>query len=120
MHILYCPPDTMTGYDSTFKTAQVSAIHDDKSLPKRFSLRQNYPNPFNPTTAITFELPASSIVSLKVFDLFGREVTTLVSGQKAPGEYNVTWDGSATANGIYFYRLIAGNVSDTRKMVLAK
>jgi hypothetical protein len=80
----------------------------------------NYPNPFNPTTAISYELSADSHVTLKVYDVLGREVETLVNQNQKVGKYDVTFDGSRLASGVYFYRLVAGNRVMTRKMLLVK
>jgi hypothetical protein len=90
------------------------------TLPREFALSQNYPNPFNPTTSFEFEVPSFEFVSLKVFDVLGREVATLVDEIKQAGEYKVTWDAGKMASGIYFYRLQAGVFVETKKMVLAK
>ena len=90
------------------------------SQPKRFTLSQNYPNPFNPTTTISYELPKESFVSLKVFDLLGREVTTLVSEEMSAGSYSRQWNATNIPSGIYFYRLQAGSFCETKKLVLLK
>jgi hypothetical protein len=98
------------------------------SVPTRYGLMQNYPNPFNPSTAISFQLSAVSAVSLKVFDLLGREVAVLVDETRQPGSYSVQWNALAMPSGIYFYRLQARPLSggqnaeyvETRKMVLVK
>ncbi len=90
------------------------------SSPRSFELFQNYPNPFNPTTAISFQLPAVSKVSLKIYDLLGRQVETLVNREMTPGVYQVSFDGSKLASGVYFYRLRAGNFVQTRKLLLLK
>ena len=89
-------------------------------IPKQFSLSQNYPNPFNPATTIKFALPKDVNVTLKIYDLLGREVKTLVNEIKKSGYYEVSFDGSSLASGIYFYRLEAGTFVDTKKMVLVK
>jgi len=96
-------------------------------LPKAFSLMQNSPNPFNPSTTIAFSVPEAmpAYVSLEVFDLRGRMVRTLVEGEREAGSYAVFWDGTDNAgrkvpSGVYFYRIQAGNYSQTRKMVLLK
>ena len=89
-------------------------------VPKTFALQQNYPNPFNPSTTIIFELPKTAHVNLKVFDILGREVVLLVNERKAPGKYEVKFDGSNLASGVYFYRIQAGDFVQTRKLVLLK
>ena len=100
----------------------ITSLHLSSSdhLPGEFSLEQNYPNPFNPSTNIGFAVPVGSFVSLKLYDLLGRAVATLVSEVLAPGSYEVTFDGVGLASGIYFYRLQAGPFVQTRKLVLQK
>ncbi len=85
-----------------------------------FTLEQNYPNPFNPTTAIGFQLSAVGHVSLKVYDVLGKEVSTLVNEVKPAGKYKVEFNGSNLASGIYFYCIEAGNYHSIKKMVLIK
>ena len=89
-------------------------------IPSKYSLSQNYPNPFNPTTNIRFDLPKSGSVKLVVFDALGREVATLVNEKLAPGTYEVDWDGSSYASGVYFYKLMTGEYVDVKKMLLLK
>jgi M6 family metalloprotease-like protein len=89
-------------------------------VPAQFSLDQNYPNPFNPATNLRYQINLAEFVSLKIFDILGREVETLVSGEKRPGKYEIVWDASRFASGIYFYRLSAGGISRVRKMILLK
>jgi len=93
-------------------------------VPTKISLSQNYPNPFNPTTKIKFSIPSynggKGDVLLKIYDILGREVTTLVNEQLKPGEYEVEWNGTNFASGVYFYQLRVGNYVQTRKMVLLK
>jgi ligand-binding sensor domain-containing protein len=95
------------------------------NLPGKFSLSQNYPNPFNPTTVINYQLAASSFVTLKVCDILGREVATLVNSVQPQGEHRVNFDGSRFASGVYVYRLIAvrpggESLSATKRMILMK
>jgi len=85
-----------------------------------FSLSQNYPNPFNPSTVIKFTLPQSQSVKLVVFDILGREVKTLVNEVKNAGVYEVNFDASALSSGVYFYRLVTDNFTDTKRMLLVK
>jgi len=89
-------------------------------VPQAFSLSQNYPNPFNPTTVISYQLPTASNVSLKVYNLLGQEAATLFEGTRQPGTYQVTFDGSKLASGVYLYRMTAGNFVETRKLVLVR
>lgn len=90
------------------------------NVPDRFSLSQNYPNPFNPETKINFSIPTSSNVTIKVFDVRGREVKTLVNESVNAGTYKISVDASAFASGIYFYTIKAGFFTDTKKMMLVK
>ena len=85
-----------------------------------FKLRQNYPNPFNPSTTIKYELPRASQVSLKVYDILGREVSVLVNEKKDAGAYEVKFNGSNLASGMYFYRLRAGDYVAVKKLLLMK
>ncbi len=89
-------------------------------LPTDFSLHQNYPNPFNPTTTIAFEVPRAADVSLEIFNSLGRKVTTLKEGHVLAGTHTIEWDATGSASGMYFYRLTAGDHSETRKMLLLK
>jgi len=97
------------------------AVNSELSLPQSYSLGQNYPNPFNPVTHIRFALPESGEVTLTVYDMTGRTVSTLVNGYKTAGRYDVTFDGSGLASGEYIYRLEAGrNFVETKKLLLVK
>ena len=98
----------------------ISSAETNNSVPKDFSLSQNYPNPFNPGTTLEFQVPSSEFVSLKVLDVLGREVATLVNGNRQPGKYTVRWDATAYPSGVYFCRLQARSVVETKKMILAK
>jgi photosystem II stability/assembly factor-like uncharacterized protein len=89
-------------------------------LPARIELLQNYPNPFNPVTTIEFSIPRRSTVVLKVFDLLGREVQTLISGQLEAGTFSLQWSGQQASSGIYFYRLQADGYVHTKRMLLVK
>ncbi|MFA6440048.1 MAG: T9SS type A sorting domain-containing protein, partial [Bacteriovoracaceae bacterium] len=92
----------------------------DAAMPVQFELTQNYPNPFNPATTIRYTVPAGGFVSLKVYDMLGREVSTLVESLQNAGQYSVTFDGSHLSSGMYFYTLTAGGSSITKKMSLLK
>jgi hypothetical protein len=89
-------------------------------IPEEFMLAQNYPNPFNPRTGIRFQVLGVSDVKISVFDLLGREVALLVNEKKTPGSYEVQFDGSGLASGVYFYRLTAASFVQTRKMLLVR
>ena len=88
--------------------------------PPSFSLNQNYPNPFNPTTTIPFEIPQSAFVSLKLFNLYGQNVATLVNGVLTPGRHDVSWNAVDFPSGVYYYRLTAGDFHSSRKMLIVK
>jgi hypothetical protein len=90
------------------------------ALPGEFYLHQNYPNPFNPTTAISFRLPVSTHVTMKVFDVLGREAATLVEGNLEAGTHTVTFNAGNLPSGVYFYQLTAGKFSQVRKAVLLR
>ena len=92
----------------------------NNSVPDEFILKQNYPNPFNPVTNINFSLPKEGFVSIKVYDVTGRMVKTLVNEVIETGNYTVTFDGSQFASGIYFYRLETNNFMETKRMMLVK
>ncbi len=103
-----------------FLPSNVTVIMNNEITPKSFVLCQNYPNPFNPTTNIRFQMAEPGFVTLEVYDVLGRKVTTLVHQKEAPGNYSVTFDGSRLASGVYFYRLVAGNYSETKKLMVVK
>jgi hypothetical protein len=102
---------------SDFVTSVRRAIEE---IPNAFALHQNYPNPFNPSTTITFTIPWRSVVSLKIYDLFGREVATVVSEEMSSGNYSRTWNATKISSGIYFYRLQAGNLKETKILIILK
>jgi hypothetical protein len=105
IHVVETPPDD---------------VGDKDPIASRFELSQNYPNPFNPTTVITYSVPVGSAVSLKVFDALGREVTTLVSDYVPAGRHLAKFDATSLSSGTYFYRLVAGSFTETKKLVLVK
>ena len=90
------------------------------SLPVQYALSQNYPNPFNPVTSISYSVPASGPVSLKVFDLLGEEVAAIVEGDHQSGNYTVQFDGSHLSSGVYFYKLTSRDYTLTKKLILMK
>ena len=120
-----------TGTDQLFRINwfRFLSVHDtptsvdfqtQNEIPHTYALKQNYPNPFNPSTNIEFEIPVSGSVTLKVFDLLGKEVATLVNEHKTPGSYEVSFDASKLSSGVYFYALRSRNHYAVRKMVLAR
>ncbi|HMS34855.1 MAG TPA: T9SS type A sorting domain-containing protein [Ignavibacteria bacterium] len=96
------------------------SVQNSSSIPEEFSLKQNYPNPFNPTTNIQYDLPLDNFVSIKIFDITGREITTLVNEFKTAGRYSAGFNGADLSSGIYYYKIEAGNFSQVRKMLLLK
>jgi photosystem II stability/assembly factor-like uncharacterized protein len=102
-----------------FKSSTVNVDNTDIH-PHEYIVNQNYPNPFNPSTNICFSIPSNRYVTLKIYNVLGKEVATLVSQEKPSGSYNVQWDGYGQASGIYFYRLTIGSYVTTKKMVLIK
>jgi photosystem II stability/assembly factor-like uncharacterized protein len=111
---------------SVYRTENNAGLATDvvtkETIPTKFSLNQNYPNPFNPSTTISYQLSAFSYVTLKIYDLLGREVTTIVNEYQQAGNYNSQFSilNSQMASGIYFYSLKAGNFAETKKMALIK
>jgi len=93
---------------------------DEGDLPEQFRLEQNYPNPFNPSTKISWQSPVGSWQTLKVYDVLGNEVSTLVDEYKPAGKYEVEFDASPLTSGVYFYQLNAGEFIQTKKMILLK
>ena len=89
-------------------------------VPKKYLLSQNYPNPFNPSTTISFSLPTKSYVSLVVYDIIGRKVATIISEEMSAGNYSRQWSATNMSSGVYFYRLQAGFLTETRKLVLLR
>ncbi|MCB0730577.1 MAG: T9SS type A sorting domain-containing protein [Ignavibacteriae bacterium] len=113
-------------YESNFTKYPVGLKQKYNSLlPKKYILHQNYPNPFNPSTIIEYSIPneetfQATAVQLKVYDILGREVTTLFNEVKQPGSYQVTFDASALSSGMYFYELKSGNFREVKKMMLLR
>lgn len=98
----------------------VSEKGDALQILSDYELEQNYPNPFNPSTTIAFALPKPSEVTLKIFDVFGREITTLAEGRFSAGWHHVIVEAGRFSSGVYFYRLQAGDFSQTRRLMLVK
>jgi hypothetical protein len=106
--------------DNSLAPPATAVLDHDAEVPTTFSVMQNYPNPFNPTTNIRFSIEATKDVTLKVVDVLGREVATLVSQTLAPGTYTVKWDASSFPSGVYFYTVRAGGQFVTQRMMLTK
>lgn len=102
------------------KLNPVPTVVNPVIVPVEFMLSQNYPNPFNPATIISYQLPANTLVTLKVYDILGREFQTLINERQTAGAHSVTFDASNLASGVYFYRMQAGEFIQTKKLVLMK
>jgi hypothetical protein len=94
--------------------------NNNNNIPKNYTLKQNYPNPFNPVTKIEYSLPQNSYITLKVYNILGKEVATLADKYERAGNHVVTYDAANLASGIYFYTLKSGNFTQTKKMTLIK
>ena len=101
-------------------TPTAIGIQQISSIVKEFSLAQNYPNPFNPNTKINFSIPKGDHVSLRVYDMLGREVAVLVNGLLTAGEYQADFNAKGLSSGMYYYSLRSGDYVDVKKMVLVK
>jgi hypothetical protein len=120
--------DEVLIYDVALSDEQIKAIHDsyftaveeqNVHTVSNFVLYQNYPNPFNPVTKISYSLPTSEFVNIKVYDMLGKEIRTLISEKQALGTHSVNFDATGLVSGVYFYKLQAGNkFAETKKMLL--
>ncbi len=118
--IAYCIASDGTVIKTSQSVTPVGISQITTGIANNFSLKQNYPNPFNPVTNLEFRIPELGFVSLKVYDVLGNEVSTLVNERKTPGNYKVEFDASGLPSGVYFYRLEANGWSDTKSMILLK
>jgi len=106
---------------SFLSSAQIIGIKNNReNIPENYALHQNYPNPFNPSTQISYDIPKNGFVSLKVYDLTGKEIVTLINGYHIAGSYMTNWTTGNISSGVYFYKLFSGNFSDTKKMLLIR
>ena len=117
--------DTQTGwltadYGRIAKFSGTTDIDDKINSVNEFNLEQNYPNPFNPSTKISWKSPAAGWQTLKVYDVLGNEVATLVNEERPAGSYEIKFDAGGLSSGIYFYKLIAGSFVESKKMILMK
>ncbi len=116
-----------------FNEDQIVEVENEPEIPKKYSLAQNYPNPFNPTTTIKYTIPAvetglpayrqagiPSLLQLKIYDVLGKEVAVLVNQKQKPGNYQITFSANNLPSGIYFYRILSKNYSETKKMILLR
>jgi hypothetical protein len=113
-------PNFYNKWDYDNQVPKLVGVTDLPGLPLVYSLEQNYPNPFNPSTKIEFTIPTTSFVQIKVFNIIGQEVATLVNEQVKPGRYSATFDATRFASGVYLYRIDAGQFVTTKKMLLVK
>jgi hypothetical protein len=104
----------------TITVVQPTGIAGKEEILQNYILRQNYPNPFNPKTSIIYSIPNQSFVQLKIYDILGKEVATLVDEEKTAGIYKVEFNGNSLSNGLYFYRMQSGKFIDTKKFILLK
>ncbi|HZW38801.1 MAG TPA: T9SS type A sorting domain-containing protein [Ignavibacteriaceae bacterium] len=111
---------TNSGIYRSKESINVVSVENEMYLPQSFSLEQNYPNPFNPNTTIKFNLPEQNYVTIKVFDVLGREIKTLMNEEKSSGTYEINFSVEDLTSGVYFYRIDAGKYSETKKMLLMK
>ncbi|NLT51189.1 MAG: T9SS type A sorting domain-containing protein [Ignavibacteria bacterium] len=121
---------TLTSYSYSYRLKQIDLDGsftysnevkvNSSEKASEFRLEQNYPNPFNPSTMISYQLPMNSFVTLKVYNMLGQEITTLVNEQKPAGNYEVKFDASNLSSGVYVYRLLAGDFNASYKMLLLK
>jgi hypothetical protein len=105
-----------------FNGEGLTSIDDQgyNSVPQKFELDQNYPNPFNPVTNIRFSIPKENFVTLKIYNVVGEEIATLVNEEIAAGSYSITWNGEILPSGVYYYKITTSNSSMVKKMVLIK
>jgi hypothetical protein len=123
--IWFSPEDVAQGYDTVVEKAiewilNTSSVENTEIYPNKIYMKQNYPNPFNPSTIIEFMLPKSDYVDLKVYNVLGEKVSTIVSKKLNPGNHTYTFDGKNLASGIYYYQLAASDYHEVKKMILLK
>ena len=118
--ILNLPAGIGGHFEVTYERTNINSVSEQIASVKGFELYQNYPNPFNPTTIIKFQISDFGFVNLKVYDILGNEISTLVNEEKSPGSYKISFDGSDLPSGVYFYQLITSDFVQTKKMILLK
>ena len=117
--ILPVDPFSIMGLETKL-TDEVVSVKNEEPVLQSFTLEQNYPNPFNPSTTIRYSIPTSEFVTLKVYDVLGNEVATLVNEEKPAGSFEVNFSAVELSSGIYFYKLQVGSFIETKKMILLK
>jgi plastocyanin len=122
MYNYQCDFHFSVGMTGSFNASSVTSVKHKgtSSEPVTFLLKQNFPNPFNPETIISFDIPVQAFVSIKVYNLIGQKVATLVNGNMAAGGYSKSWNAASLPSGVYIYRLQAGTLTAARKLVLIK
>jgi hypothetical protein len=124
--IFYSPTNGDQGYQNvsrwtyTWIGDEVTGVEDDENLVNKFDLQQNYPNPFNPSTKITYSILEPGLVSIKVFDILGRQVAELVNNQQSAGTYTVDFNAQNLSAGVYLYKIESGSFQASKKMILMK
>jgi hypothetical protein len=113
-------PDALDQLKIIVNYSNTTDVNDEQLHPVDFNLLQNYPNPFNPSTIIRYSIPDNQFVSLKVYDILGKEVTTLINEEVSAGTYNINFNGNGLTSGIYFYSIKAGAFTETKSMILMK
>lgn len=108
------------GFWSVYQQDVLTSVNDEEQIPVEYKLEQNYPNPFNPTTTIKFAVAEKSRVIIKIYNITGEEITTLVNEEKDKGWYEVKFNSTGLSSGIYLYRMQAGNYVSIKKMMLLK
>ncbi|MCW8811167.1 MAG: T9SS type A sorting domain-containing protein [Ignavibacteriaceae bacterium] len=106
--------------ESEYYWNPVGVKDNSNELPVKYNLQQNFPNPFNPSTKIKYSVLQTSQVNIKVFDILGNEIVTLVNEEKSIGTYELTWNAESLPSGVYFYQLKAGSFVETKKMILLR
>ena len=120
VHNYVCTPHFSLGMVGTITAIPLSSVNENSNPPEKFVLSQNFPNPFNPETIISYSVPKSEFVLVKVYNAVGQEIKTLVNEQQPSGQYEIKFSGNNLASGIYFYQLKAGEFVVTKKMILMK
>jgi plastocyanin len=108
------------GMSGIIRVNSSTGVKDNVSQPDRFLVEQNYPNPFNPTTTIRYTIPQNGLVTVKVFNILGKELATVVHGVESAGSHEIQFDAANLTSGIYFYRIQNGNFTQTKKMLVLK
>jgi len=128
-HYYVCTNHVLFGMKGTITVNPLTGVKTiDNNFPSSFKLNQNFPNPFNPSTNISYSIAQPSFITLKIFNILGEEVQTLVEGESSPGMFNIVWDGRTQSSGMYFYQIVAMSPSnhskqlytETKRLILVK